>query len=40
MKQPYKFWKREELYHHCMKQALEFGFDVLEIKEIVFDKSA
>jgi hypothetical protein len=38
MKQPYKFWKREELYHHCMKQALEFGFDVLEIKEIVFDK--
>lgn len=37
-KQPYKYWTREELYLHCMKQAREYGFDVLEIKQVVFDK--
>ena len=35
---PYKNWTREELYHHCMKQALEFGFDPIEIKATIFDK--
>ena len=37
-KQPYKYWTREELYHHCMKQALAFGFDPVEIKQVIFDK--
>lgn len=36
--QPYKNWKREDLYLHCAKQAREFNFDVIEIKKIIFDK--
>ena len=38
MKQPYKYWTREELYLQCMKQARVFGFDPVEIKETIFDK--
>lgn len=38
METSYKFWTREELYLHCMKQGREYGFDALQIKEAIFDK--
>ena len=37
-KNPYIDWSREELYHFCMKQALKFDFDPVEVKQVIFDK--
>jgi len=34
---PYKNWSRLELYVHCSFQAKEYGFDIHEIKETIFD---
>lgn len=36
--QPYKHWTRDEFYLHFMKQARIYGYDPIEIKEMVYDK--
>ena len=34
---PYKYWSRLELFEHCKIQAKEYGFDVNEIEETIYD---
>ena len=38
-KNPYKFWTKDELYYHLIRQAEGFGFDnsiIIEIKEAIY----
>lgn len=34
---PYKYWVRQDFYDHFMRQARDYDFDVLKVKELVFD---
>jgi len=35
---PYKNWTRNELYAHCLMQADEYGFDRVEMSNVIYDK--
>jgi hypothetical protein len=40
MKQPYKYWTRDQLYAHLITQCLNFSYseyDIAEIKRMVYD---
>lgn len=34
---PYRYWTRTELFRHCQEQSEEYGFDISEVKEVIFD---